>query len=225
MTFLLTNDDGIDAPGIQALFNALDQRGVWVAPTLQHSGCGHRVTTDVPITVEKRNRDRYAVHGTPADCTRLGLTHFYPETEWVIAGINAGGNLGIDMYLSGTVAAVREAAILGKKAIAISHWINRPLTIDWAWASRWSAIVLEVLWQKPLPPQHFWNVNLPHLTPDDPDPELIFCEPSRDPLLVEFKVEGSSFHYQGEYSQRPRQPGSDVDVCFGGNIAITQLSI
>jgi 5'-nucleotidase len=127
------------------------------------------------------------------------------------------------MYLSGTVAAVREAAILGKKAIAISHWINRPLIIDWAWASRWSAMVLDVLWQKPLPSQHFWNVNLPHLTSSDPDPELIFCEPSRDPLPVEFKVDGNNFHYQGEYSQRPRHPGSDVDVCFGGNIAITQL--
>ena len=107
MTFLLTNDDGIDAPGIQALYEALDRQGVWVAPILQHSGWGHRVTTDVPITVEQRGTDRYAVHGTPADCTRLGLMHFYPDTEWVIAGINAGGNLGIDMYLSGTVAAVR----------------------------------------------------------------------------------------------------------------------
>lgn len=225
MTFLLTNDDGIDAPGIQALYEALDNRGVWVAPALPHSGCGHRVTTDTPITVEQRAMHRYAVHGTPADCTRLGLCHFYPETEWVVAGINAGGNLGIDAYLSGTVAAAREAAILGKKAIAISHWIKRPLTIDWEQASRWSAMILDLLRQKPLPPQHFWNVNLPHLTAADPEPEIVFCEPSRDPLLVEFKIEGDVFHYQGEYSQRPRHPGSDVDVCFGGNIAVTQLRI
>ena len=225
MNFLLTNDDGIDAPGIQALWEALGKQGVWVAPKDQHSGCGHKVTTDQAIAVETKEKDRYAVDGTPADCTRLGVVHFYPEADWVIAGINAGGNMGIDSYLSGTVAAVREAAILGKKAIAISHWINRPRMIDWNWASRWSTVVLDTLLQKELPPQHFWNVNLPHWQVGDREPELIFCEPSRDPLPVAFKIEGSNFFYQGEYGQRPRQPGTDIDVCFSGNIAITQLKI
>jgi 5'-nucleotidase len=225
MNFLLTNDDGIDAPGIEALYEALGKRGVWVAPKNQHSGCGHKVTTDQAIAVEQRGKNRYAVDGTPADCTRLGVVHFYPEVDWVIAGINAGGNMGIDSYLSGTVAAVREAAILGHKAIAISHWINKPRTINWAWASHWSAVVLETLWQQELPPQHFWNVNLPHWQSGDPEPELIFCEPSRDPLPVAFTMEGSNFFYRGEYSQRPRQPGSDIDVCFSGNIAITQLRV
>ncbi len=194
-------------------------------PKAQHSGCGHKVTTDEAIAVEQRDKDRYAVDGTPADCARLGIVHFYPEVDWVIAGINAGGNMGIDSYLSGTVAAVREAAILGKKAIAISHWINRPRLIDWGWASHCSAMVLDTLFQKELPPHHFWNVNLPHFQSGDREPELIFCEPSRDPLPVGFKIEGSNFFYQGEYSQRLRQPGSDIDVCFSGNIAITQIKI
>ncbi|AIE75655.1 5-nucleotidase SurE [Synechocystis sp. PCC 6714] len=196
-----------------------------MAPKDQHSGCGHKVTTDQAIAVEQRGKDRYAVDGTPADCTRLGVAHFYPEVDWVIAGINAGGNMGIDSYLSGTVAAVREAAILGHKAIAISHWINKPRTIDWDWASRWSAVVLKTLWQQELPPQHFWNVNLPHWQAGDPEPEIIFCEPSRDPLPVAFTKEGSNFFYRGEYSQRPRKPGTDIDVCFSGNIAITQLGV
>ena len=225
MTFLLTNDDGIDAPGIAALSQALEGQGVWVAPALQHSGCGHRVTTHVPITVEPCEENRYAVQGTPADCTRLGLTCLYSGAEWVIAGVNAGGNLGIDSYMSGTVAAAREAVILGKKAIAISHWINRPHVIDWDWTVVWTKKVLETLLAKPLAAGQFWNVNLPHLQPGDSDPELIFCQPSCDSLPVGFTQSGNTYTYQGEYSQRLREPGTDVAVCFSGNIAITQLQL
>ncbi len=225
MTFLLTNDDGIDAPGIAALYEALGRRGTWLAPRLQHSGCGHRVTAHVPIMVEPQGNERYAVHGTPADCTRLGVTSICPEVEWVIAGVNAGGNLGVDSYMSGTVAAAREGVILGKKAIALSHWINYPRTIDWDWTTRWTQKVVELLMAKPLPPKHFWNVNLPHLRPEDPEPEIVFCEPSCDPLLVGFEKSGNTYIYKGEYGDRPRQPGTDVDVCFAGNIAITQLRL
>ncbi|XTZ19497.1 MAG: 5'/3'-nucleotidase SurE, partial [cyanobacterium endosymbiont of Rhopalodia fuxianensis] len=131
MTFILTNDDGIDFP---------------CPPKEQHSGCGHRVTTNRPIHLKKRSDSEYVVDGTPADCTRLALTQVAKETKWVLSGINAGGNLGVDIYISGTVAAVREAAIHGVPGIAISHWIKRPLVIDWDLATKWTAKVLEKLW-------------------------------------------------------------------------------
>ncbi len=225
MTLILTNDDGIDAPGILALHQAVLGKSVIVAPKKPHSGCGHQVTSSHPIHVEKRSTTEFAVDGTPADCTRLGVTYLYPEAEWVLSGINAGGNLGVDAYISGTVAAVREAAMLGFKGIAFSQWIKRPLEIDWQLASDWTTQVLEKLWTLPLPAKHFWNVNFPHLEKGLPAPEIVFCEPSNDPLPVEYELDGEFFCYRGEYAKRDRTIGTDVDICFSGKIAITQLRV
>jgi 5'-nucleotidase len=225
MTLILTNDDGIDAPGIKALQQAIDGRGILVAPTGQLSGCGHQVTTHQPLRLHRRSEIEYAVDGTPADCTRLALKYLVSEAQWVLSGINAGGNLGVDVYTSGTVAAVREATMLGIRGIAISHRIKRPLVIDWDWASYWTTKILQELFSHPLPQNCFWNVNLPHLEPDSPDPKIIFCEPSTQPLPVEFRVEGNLFYYKGEYGQRERQKGTDVDVCFSGNISVTQIRL
>ena len=142
---LLTNDDGIDAAGIQALESALPE--TWechvVAPTSVMSQCGHRVTTDEPLRVHARGENRHAVEGTPADCVRLALTHLLPrQPDWVLSGINEGGNLGADIYVSGTVAAVREGAFLGVPGIALSHFKKRGFDFDWAWAARcaWEAL-------------------------------------------------------------------------------------
>ena len=95
MTIILTNDDGIDAPGIRALSKALGGEGIIVAPKEPHSGCGHRVTTHQPIHLDKRSLTEYAVDGTPADCTRIAVKHINKDTKWVLSGINAGGNLAL----------------------------------------------------------------------------------------------------------------------------------
>ncbi len=226
MTIILTNDDGIDAPGIRALKEAMkSDKTVIVAPQVQHSGCGHQVTTRKPIQVIKRSQPEYAVGGTPADCTRIAITHIAPETQWVLSGINAGGNLGTDVYISGTVAAVREAAFHGIRGVAISHWLKKPLVIDWEVATNWTVRVLQELRDRSLPQGSFWNVNLPHLETGKPEPEIVFCQPSIDPLPVKFRVERDLHHYQGEYSKRDRTPGTDVDVCFSGNIAVTLIKL
>ena len=140
-----------------------------------------------------------------------------------MSGINAGGNLGVDVYISGTVAAAREAAIHNIASIAISQVIRRPLVIDWELASSWTRRVLDKIWNKPLPAKHFWNVNFPHLIPESPEPEIIFCEPSDCPLPLEYDVEDGFFHYSGEYINRDRRIGTDVDICFSGKIAVTLL--
>src|SRR5215212_1249585 len=149
--FLLTNDDGWDAPGLEALRKAAEGLGTCrvVAPCGPHSGCGHRVTTHEPIAVERRPDGRIVVAGTPADCVRLALHHLAPDVSWVLSGINAGGNLGTDVHHSGTVAAVREAVIHGRPGIAISHYIARGRPIDWPAAARRAAAVLRDLLARP----------------------------------------------------------------------------
>ncbi len=225
MTLILTNDDGIDAPGIRALHKAMNGKGVIVAPKDHLSGCGHQVTTTQAIHVRRRSDFEYAIAGTPADCVRLALTHICPTVKFVLSGINAGGNLGADVYISGTVAAVREAAFHGIPGIAVSHYRKGKLNVDWDVAARWTAGILADLLNRTIEPGTFWNVNLPHLLPGDPDPEVVFCEPCRQPLPVNYRVEGDNFYYFGEYAKRDRTPGSDVDVCFSGKIAVTQLRL
>ncbi len=225
MTLILTNDDGVDAPGIRALHKAVNGKGVIVAPKDHLSGCGHQVTTTRPIHVQRRSDVEYAIAGTPADCVRIALSHLCPNVNFVLSGINAGGNMGADTYISGTVAAVREAAFHRVPGIAVSHYRKGKRNVDWDVAARWTAGVLSDLLSRPTEPGTFWNVNLPHLEPGDPDPEIVFCQPSTQPLPVNYRIEGEHFYYVGEYALRDRTPGTDVDVCFSGRIAITRLRI
>lgn len=225
MTIILTNDDGIDAPGIRALQNAIAEETIIVAPNKQYSGCGHQVTTHRGMQLVQKTNQEYALDGTPADCTRIAINQIAKETKLVLSGINAGGNLGTDVYISGTVAAVREAAIHDIPGIAISHWIKKPLEIDWTVATRWTSQVITDLLSRSLPPKSFWNVNLPHLEKNQPEPKIILCELSTDPLPVNFRFEQGSYYYYGEYAKRDRAPGTDVDICFSGNIAVTLIKL
>ncbi len=225
MTVILTNDDGIDAPGIRALLQAVKGDGILVAPNDHYSGCGHQVTTTQPIRVEKRNDREYAIAGTPADCSRIALNYLFPDTQLVLSGINAGGNMGVDVYISGTVAAIREAAFHRVSGIAVSQYKKGKISIDWARSAQLTAKVLNNLIDRPYKPGFYWNVNLPYVEPDAPDPELVFCQPCTQPLPSDFRIEGDDFYYCGNYGERKRDRGSDVDVCLSGNIAITQLSL
>jgi 5'-nucleotidase len=230
MTWILTNDDGIDAPGIAALQQAIrqvapSQATMVIAPAQEQSGCGHQVTTVRAIGVAPRSRQDYAIAGTPADCVRLAVSQLCPTAQWVLSGINAGGNLGADVYISGTVAAVREAALHGLPGVAISHYRQGQRPIDWELASRWTALVLAKLIALPLEPGRFWNVNLPHLLPHTPEPEIIFCQPCQQPLPNRYQPTDTGYIYVGRYSERQRLEGTDVAVCFGGAIAVTQLGV
>ena len=228
MTFILTNDDGVDAPGLRSLLQAVshfDDTAVIVAPQVPHSGCGHQVTTTRPIQVQGRSAVEYAVGGTPADCTRIALNHLAIDTRWVLSGINAGGNLGADVYLSGTVAAVREAALYRIPGIALSQYRQGGRAIDWEIATQLATQVLRTLFAKTWEPGTFWNVNLPHLEANAAMPEMVFCSPCTQPLPGNYRIEGDSFQYVGEYAKRRRDAGSDVDVCFSGRIAITQITL
>lgn len=227
MKFLLTNDDGIAAPGLQALLEAAAPIGdpVVVAPAEALSGCSHRVTTDAPFRVYQQQPGRFAVEGTPADCVRVGLLRLAPDAAWVLSGINAGGNLGADVHHSGTVAAVREAVLHGWPGIALSHYRRRGLDFDWRRAAARVTPLLRELVNQPWTPGTFWNINLPHLEPDAPEPDVVFCRLDPMPLPLSFREEGEWLHYNGNYHERRREPGADVDVCFRGKIAVSKIAL
>ena len=233
MLVLLTNDDGIDAPGLAAAEKAvhsLGWRSIIVAPDTEKSMCGHRVTTHEPLIVEERAEDRFAVRGTPADCVRLALFGLEVRPDLVLSGINAGGNMGQDIVISGTVAAAREAAYHGRRAIALSHYLIREYRVDWERTAKWAATVLGELHHATQAPRSFWNLNFPHFPPgQDAIPPRVRCDPAKSPLNVAYtrREDGNSlqFDYCASYAQRPRDPGSDVEACFGGKVAISLLSV
>jgi 5'-nucleotidase len=227
MRCIVTNDDGIDAPGLRSLEEAARRIGdvIVIAPAEAHSGCSHRVTTNAVIRVHPAGPDRFAVEATPADCVRVALHRFGPEPAWVLAGVNEGGNLGADVHHSGTVAAVRESVLHGWTGIATSQYRRKGSAIDWQRVVEWLLPVLRDLTARPAEAGAFWNVNLPDLEPGAARPESVFCPLDPLPLPLSFRPEGEHLRYDGDYHSRRRLAGSDVDVCFGGRIAVTQLRL
>ena len=224
MKLLLTNDDGIDAEGLATLARVAQALGdvTVVAPHVLLSGCSHRVTDKQPLELTQVDGSRYALSGTPADCTRVGLRHLDVDADWVLSGINHGSNLGTDIYMSGTVAAVREAALLGRPAIAFSQYHRPENTIDWSVTAAMAARVLAELLPQSEQVGTYWNVNLPDRV-DASAAEIVFCPHDPQPMPVEFEHRDGRLHYTGNYHDRPRHDGADIDVCFSGNIAVTRI--
>lgn len=131
MKILITNDDGIYSPGIAALSKIALKFGEVrvVAPDVEQSSMGHAITHSRPLSYKKspitfEGIEAFRVNGTPADCVALGL-HMYPDTEVVLSGINMGPNLGNSMWHSGTLAAAKQAVLLGIKGIALSTPVGK----------------------------------------------------------------------------------------------------
>ena len=153
MHFLLTNDDGIYARGLQALHEALSEVAdcLVVAPEREQSAVGHAITLTRPLMVQqvRRNDDfsGFAVTGTPADCVKIGINELASvPVDLVVSGINLGPNVGIDVIYSGTVSAATEAAILGVPSLAVSL-DTRKHDADFSFAARFArriaAFILE----------------------------------------------------------------------------------
>lgn len=231
MHFLLTNDDGIDAPGLSALADAIRSipgaRVSIVAPVTEQSMCGHAVTTRKPLVVEPRGQDRWAVHGPSADSVRIGLYALDLKPDWVLSGVNAGGNLGQDIVISGTVAAAREAAYHSIPAMAFSHYLIKGIEVDWTRISAWVTDLTAILSGERLHDGEYWNINFPHLPPGPrPMPEISRCLPERMPLDVKYIPQAEGHYlYTASYAGRPRIPGSDVAECFAGKITVSRLRV
>lgn len=227
LRLLLTNDDGIDAPGLDALRAAAAPFGevLVAAPVREWSGCGHQVTTHGVIRIEERGPGVWAIHGTPADCVRVALDHLRLAPDWVLSGVNPGGNLGTDVYHSGTVAAAREAALHGRPAVAVSHYRRRGIAVDWARTATWVGTVLGELMAAGCGAGCYLNVNLPHLDPGAAMPERVRAPVDPSPLPLRFVPGDAGVVYAGDYHQRARIPGADVEACFAGRISVSELSL
>lgn len=164
MRILLSNDDGIDAPGLAALEAALRPHAdVWVvAPASEQSAKSHSLTMHRPLRVHDRGGQRFAVTGTPADAVYVALHHVLEAPpDLVVSGINRGSNLGSDIHYSGTVAAAREACLQGHRALAVSAHLVPGQPPRFADAGRLVAERLERLRAMDWPAGTFLNLNVP----------------------------------------------------------------
>ncbi|MCH8880568.1 MAG: 5'/3'-nucleotidase SurE [Planctomycetes bacterium] len=240
MNLLITNDDGVEAAGLFALFNAAKRFGspTVVAPKACHSIKSHAVTMNQAIHVERGRNQRFGTHytcsGTPADCVRLALRHLPIEpVEVVLSGINHGANAGVDVFYSGTVAAAREAVILGRTGIAISQLIRPSRSDNWDLTAELAARALgEVLAhgdQEKSP--RFININLPDLQSIDELKGIQRCPLTSEPLDTSFQSPpgGDTTRYEtnytGRYFNRPATPGQDFHYLLDNWITVTPLLI
>ena len=241
MKFLITNDDGFDGPGLAALYNALIPLGEVrvVAPAVCHSAKGHAVNTHVPIRVDWREVAPFGkieiVHGSPADCVRVGLCA--PDSEvqdFVVAGINTGANLGVDLFYSGTAAAARESAILGVPSLAISRYMHSDFPVDWSKLALHSTRVISQLISNEfrLPQGQFWNVNFPAVANEDHLEEVQFAPQgmlSHDISFRQMESEGDPatriFEYAGNFRSRGKTGACDVSLLFEQKITATPIDL
>ncbi|WP_339799444.1 5'/3'-nucleotidase SurE [uncultured Marinobacter sp.] len=162
---LITNDDGIAAPGLKVLVDIAHQLAeeVWiVAPEHDRSGAGQSISLHHPLRVYRHGEKRYALSGTPADCVLFALAEWFGETppDLVLAGVNAGANIGDSVQYSGTVGAVLSAEHLGIPGIALSQsFLNRD-EIDWSPVAMHGEAAIRALWPS-VSKKCCWNVNFP----------------------------------------------------------------
>ncbi|HAR44076.1 MAG TPA: 5'/3'-nucleotidase SurE [Bdellovibrionales bacterium] len=173
MRILLSNDDGIHAPGLKALYRELKKLGeVWVvAPLEEQSATGHSLTIHKPLRILKMDQPRcFGVSGSPADCVYLGIREVMKlKPDVVVSGINRGANLGQDVYYSGTVSAAREASIFGFPSLAVSLDVSftRSRTeelLHYETAAKYAMKVLRAGYHLRVPPYSFLNLNVPDVS-------------------------------------------------------------
>src|SRR5918911_2618790 len=171
MRILLTNDDGIYAPGLRALRPELQKLGevTVVAPASEQSAVGHSITLLTPLIVQELRDEQgrflgWAVEGKPADCVKVALLELMPEPpDFVVSGLNAGSNAGINVLYSGTVAAAIEGAFFQRTSVAVSLEYSKPKPLDFGRAAGLARQVIEQILAARPPAGSLFNVNIPSL--------------------------------------------------------------
>jgi len=170
LSILITNDDGITAPGLSALADALSACGeiVVVAPDRERSAVSHALTLHSPLRAWQHRPGWFAVDGTPTDCVNLGVHGLFEQRpELVVSGINRGGNMGDDITYSGTVSAAMEATLMGVPALAVSLDMDGAWPADYHVAAEYACRVVAMIRERGLPPDTFLNVNVPACPAED----------------------------------------------------------
>jgi len=235
MRILLTNDDGIYAPGLRALRHELQKLGTVtvVAPATEQSAAGHSVTLLNPLLVSEVFEDDgttfigWAVEGRPADCVKLALLELLPEQpDVIISGMNAGSNAGINVLYSGTVAAAIEGAFYRHTAIAVSLEYDKKI-YDFATAARYGRLVIEqILAQQPTDGSLF-NVNIPVLE-RGPIKGVKVLPQNVSPYTEKFdrrvNPRGRTYFWTSpDFLCPDPRPGTDVEALADGYITVTPL--
>ncbi len=232
MLALLTNDDGIFAPGLAALERALRRIGdvSVVAPSTEQSGVGHAITFLTPLTAKEifeRGRSRgWAVDGSPADAVKLGISEFCPRRpDIVVSGINSGLNAGINVLYSGTVAAAIEGAFFGITSIAVSLEYDEHANFDRA--AEIAIDVIRGLLDRRPPAGSLYNINIPtRALAGMPRLRIVPMSTSRYGEAFERRIDPRGRAYYWATNEPPPPPSphdSDVTALAAGHVTLTPL--
>jgi 5'-nucleotidase len=231
---LISNDDGIDAPGIKVLERIAKtlSKDVWVvAPASEQSAVAHSLTVRRPLRIQQVGRRRYTVDGTPTDSVLLALRHILKDKRphLLLSGINSGGNVGEDVTYSGTVAAAMEGTLLGIPSIALSQKYTGDMPLRWSTAEHWAGDVIRRVAAVGWPQDVLINVNFP----DVPHAQVTGIEVVRqgkrqylDPLSEREDPHGHSYFWiGGTRVEDPGLPGTDLSAISRGAVAVTPLCV
>ncbi|MBL7714378.1 MAG: 5'/3'-nucleotidase SurE [Bdellovibrionales bacterium] len=237
MRILLSNDDGVHAPGLKAMYDELKKLGqvCVVAPLEEKSTTGHSLTLHKPLRLIPMGKDFYGVNGSPADCVYIGIRQVLKQMpDLVVSGINRGANLGQDVYYSGTVSAAREACILGLPSIAVSLAVNFAKArseddIHYSTAAKVAVQFLRDFDRKSLPIHTLLNLNVP----DVPFKAVKGIEVARQgfryysgTVLKRRDHRGKDYFWVGgQYKGFKKSEGTDVTIVDRGFASLTPLKL
>lgn len=235
MRILITNDDGIHAPGLKVLETIARQlsRDVWVvAPEAEQSASSHSLTIHLPLRVRRLSARRFAVSGTPTDCVAMGVHQVIPgrKPDLVLSGVNRGGNLGDDITYSGTVAAAMEGCLLKIPSVALSQCLTPGNPVKWATASHHGPAVLRALLDAGWPEGVLINVNFPDVVHTRVTGMAVCAQGERDysDMIIEERTDarGNQYYWLGfrRVKGEPRARTDLAQVASGG-IAVTPLQL
>lgn len=237
MKILISNDDGIGAPGILLLEEVAKKFSseVYVfAPSSNMSGAGHSLTLKSPLRLKEHDKFHYSVNGTPTDSVVMALRYLMTEKpDFVLSGINFDSNLADDITYSGTVAAVMEACLFDVPAIAFSQKMNKDGSINWEVSRTYAPVVLKVIMDKfRFPKGVFLNVNFPSCDIKDVKGIRVTHQGTRiidDHVIQSIDPRGDPYFWIGPAEYRKNDDNKDLTMDLGavnsGYVSITPLSI
>ena len=237
MRILLTNDDGINAPGLVVLEEIARQFSddIWIcAPSEEQSGAGHSLTLTRPVRLRQHDERRFSVSGTPTDSVTMALRKVMPQApDLILSGVNRGANLGDDVTYSGTVAAAMEGTLAGIRSVALSQVYakdNAGDDVSFDAARQWGAKVLKPLLDTPFAPRTLVNVNFPPIAANKVEGIRVvrqgFHDYARGSLIESTDPRGYHYYWFGLHGIE-HTPGhaSDLEAISDGFISVTPLQL